>query len=247
MGIPEDCQWAIFLRNHDGLTLEMVTEAERNFLWDTYASDERARLNLGIRRRLSPLMDQGRRRVELLHMLLFSLPGSPVLYYGDEIAMGDNIDFGDRDGVRTPMQWSSGKNAGFSDSDPETLALPPIDNPRFGFQVINVAAQDKDPHSLLNWVRRILAIRSAHRVFARGAFHFVGTDNPAVIAYVREYRGECILCVANLSNIAQAAMLDLHRYSGRSPRSCSGRRHFRLSASFAIQSCFSPTAIFGSS
>ncbi|NTJ61662.1 maltose alpha-D-glucosyltransferase [Agrobacterium rhizogenes] len=225
-GIPADCQWAIFLRNHDELTLEMVTEDERNFLWDTYASDKRARLNLGIRRRLSPLMDQDRRRVELLHMLLLSLPGSPVLYYGDEIGMGDNVDLGDRDGVRTPMQWSSGKNAGFSSGDPKTLALSPIEDARFGLQAINVAAQENDPHSLLNWVRRILAIRSAHHAFARGAIHFVRSDNHAVIAYVREYCGERILCVANLSNIAQAAMLDLRQYAGRRLRELFGRTTF---------------------
>ncbi|ASW09505.1 maltose alpha-D-glucosyltransferase (plasmid) [Rhizobium sp. 11515TR] len=243
-GIPEECQWAIFLRNHDELTLEMVTEAERNFLWDTYASDERARLNLGIRRRLSPLMDQDRRRVELLHMLLFSLPGSPVLYYGDEIGMGDNVDLGDRDGVRTPMQWSSGKNAGFSGGDPKTLALPLIDNPRFGFQVINVAAQEKDPHSLLNWVRRILAIRSAHQAFARGAICFVSTENPAVIAYVREYDGECVLCVANLSNIAQAAMLDLHPYSGSRPKELFGKTAFPAVGKHRYPIMFQPYGYF---
>jgi maltose alpha-D-glucosyltransferase/alpha-amylase len=224
--IPSDCQWAIFLRNHDELTLEMVSEAERNFLWNTYASDERARLNLGIRRRLSPLMDQDRRRVELLHMLLLSLPGSPVLYYGDEIGMGDNLDLGDRDGVRTPMQWSNGQNGGFSDAVSAKLALPVIDDAQFGYRAINVAVQENDPHSLLNWIRRVLAIRAHHPAFARGSIRFLNTGNTAVIAYAREYRNDCVLFAANLSNNGQAAQLDLSPFLGKTPLELFGETKF---------------------
>ncbi|AGB71783.1 trehalose synthase [Rhizobium tropici CIAT 899] len=224
--IPSDCQWAIFLRNHDELTLEMVSEAERNFLWNTYASDERARLNLGIRRRLSPLMDQDRRRVELLHMLLLSLPGSPVLYYGDEIGMGDNLDLGDRDGVRTPMQWSNGRNGGFSDAASDKLALPVIDDAQFGYRAINVAAQENDPHSLLNWIRRVLAIRAQHPAFARGSIRFLSTDNTAVIAYAREYRNDCVLFAANLANNGQAVRLDLGPFLGKTPVELFGETKF---------------------
>ncbi|PST20055.1 maltose alpha-D-glucosyltransferase [Rhizobium sp. JAB6] len=224
--IPSDCQWAIFLRNHDELTLEMVSEAERNFLWNTYASDERARLNLGIRRRLSPLMDQDRRRVELLHMLLLSLPGSPVLYYGDEIGMGDNLDLGDRDGVRTPMQWSNGRNGGFSDAASDKLALPVIDDAQFGYRAINVAVQENDAHSLLNWIRRVLAIRAHHPAFARGSIRFLHTGNTAVIAYAREYRNDCVLFAANLSNNGQAAQLDLSPFLGKTPLELFGETKF---------------------
>ena len=215
--IPNGCQWAIFLRNHDELTLEMVTEEERNFLWNTYAADKRARLNLGIRRRLSPLMKQDRRKIELLHILLLSLPGSPVLYYGDEIGMGDNIELGDRDGVRTPMQWSAGANGGFSQAGEDGIVLPLIDNPQYGFRAVNVEDQETDPHSLLNWVRRILAIRSQHAAFGRGAIRFLQTGNPAVIAYLREHRDEKILCVANLSNAPTAADVALPGMSGNQP------------------------------
>ncbi len=242
--IPEDCQWAIFLRNHDELTLEMVTEAERNFMWDTYASDERARLNLGIRRRLSPLMDQDRRRVELLQALLLSLPGSPVLYYGDEIGMGDNVELGDRNGVRTPMQWSDSRNGGFSNGDPEILALPPIDDARYGFRAINVEVQENDPHSLLNWIRRTLAIRSGHEAFARGHMRFVDTDNAAVIAYVREYGGDHVLCAANLSKIPQAADLDLRQYADQRPRELFGGAAFPIIGKRPYMLTFQPYGYF---
>ncbi|NTH49215.1 maltose alpha-D-glucosyltransferase [Agrobacterium rhizogenes] len=242
--IPESCQWAIFLRNHDELTLEMVTEAERNFLWDTYASDRRARLNLGIRRRLSPLMDQDRRRVELLHMLLLSLPGSPVLYYGDEIGMGDDVELGDRDGVRTPMQWSNGKNGGFSSGSPSGLALPVIDSARFGFRVINVAAQENDPHSLLNWIRHTLAIRAEHEAFGRGSIRFLQTDNSAIIAYLREYRDECLLCVANLSNTPQAARIDLAERAGGVPTELFGRASFPTIGDNPYPLTFQPYSYF---
>ena len=166
--IPETCQWAIFLRNHDELTLEMVTDSERDYLWNIYASDRRARINLGIRRRLAPLLERDRRRIELMNNLLLSMPGTPVLYYGDEIGMGDNIHLGDRDGVRTPMQWSPDRNGGFSRADPASLVLPPIMDSVYGFQAVNVEAQSHDPHSLLNWTRRKLAVRRQHRTFGRG-------------------------------------------------------------------------------
>ncbi|KAA1183675.1 maltose alpha-D-glucosyltransferase [Rhizobium tropici] len=242
--IPENCQWAIFLRNHDELTLEMVTEAERNFMWNTYASDERARLNLGIRRRLSPLMDQDRRRVELLQALLLSLPGSPVLYYGDEIGMGDNVELGDRNGVRTPMQWSDGRNGGFSNGDPDALALPPIDDARYGFRAVNVEVQENDPHSLLNWIRRTLAIRSEHEAFARGHIRFVDADNAAVIAYVREYRGDHVLCVANLSKVPQAADLDLRGYADQRPRELFGGAAFPVIGKRPYTLTFQPYGYF---
>merc|ERR1711969_269077 len=163
--IPENCQWAIFLRNHDELTLEMVTDSERDYLWNTYAADRRARINLGIRRRLAPLMERDRRRIELMNALLLTMPGTPVLYYGDEIGMGDNIHLGDRDGVRTPMQWSPDRNGGFSRADPPQLALPPIQDPLYGYEAINVEAQERDRHSLLNWIKRMLAVRGEHRAF----------------------------------------------------------------------------------
>lgn len=224
--VPKSCQWAIFLRNHDELTLEMVTEEERNFLWDTYAAEKKARLNLGIRRRLSPLMNQDRRRVELLHMLLLSLPGSPVLYYGDEIGMGDNIDLGDRDGVRTPMQWSNAKNGGFSSAGADKLTLPVIDDAQYGFHAVNVAAQEDDPHSLLNWSRHTLALRAEHPAFARGSIRFLQTDNPTIIAYLRGYDGECLLCAANLSNTPQATRIDLADHAGEIPRELFGSANF---------------------
>ncbi|HEV7984739.1 MAG TPA: maltose alpha-D-glucosyltransferase, partial [Steroidobacteraceae bacterium] len=214
--IPANTQWAIFLRNHDELTLEMVTDKERDYLWEQYAADHRARLNLGIRRRLAPLVQRDRRRIELLHSLLLSMPGAPVLYYGDEIGMGDNIHLGDRDGVRTPMQWSSDRNGGFSRADPATLVLPPIMDPLYGYQAINVEAQARDPHSFLNWMRRMLSIRRLQRAFGRGTFRLLYPSNRRVMAYVREYaddgRAETILCVANVSRFAQAVELDLSQF-----------------------------------
>jgi maltose alpha-D-glucosyltransferase/alpha-amylase len=218
--IPESCQWAVFLRNHDELTLEMVTDSERDYLWETYASDRRARLNLGIRRRLAPLLEHDRRRIELMNGLLLSMPGTPVIYYGDEIGMGDNIHLGDRDGVRTPMQWSSDRNAGFSRCDPATLVLPPIMDPIYGYQAVNVEAQAADPYSLLNWMRRMLAVRTQFRVFGRGTQRFLYPQNRKILAYLREYSGEAdetVLCVYNLSRSAQAVELDLSAFSGRVP------------------------------
>ncbi|TCL66417.1 maltose alpha-D-glucosyltransferase/alpha-amylase [Rhizobium sp. BK251] len=242
--IPDDCQWAIFLRNHDELTLEMVSEAERNFLWEKYAADKRARLNLGIRRRLSPLMDQDRRRIELLHMLLLSLPGSPVLYYGDEIGMGDNIELGDRDGVRTPMQWADEKNAGFSNAPPSALALPVIANAQFGYAAINVKDQEDDAHSLLNWVRQVLALRASHTAFARGQMRFVKTDNDSVIAFVRADGDDRILCVANLSNTAQATQIGLSKFNGFTPVELTGGAAFPIIEHKAYAMTFQPYAYF---
>ncbi len=215
--IPANCQWAIFLRNHDELTLEMVTDKERDYLWDTYASDRRARINLGIRRRLSPLLEHDRRRIELMNSLLLSMPGTPVLYYGDEIGMGDNIHLGDRDGVRTPMQWSPDRNGGFSRANPASLVLPTIMDPIYGYEAVNVEAQSADQHSLLNWTRRMLAVRKRHRSFGRGTFGYLYPGNRKILAYLREFEGETILCVCNLSRTAQAAELDLSAFTGRVP------------------------------
>jgi maltose alpha-D-glucosyltransferase/alpha-amylase len=215
--IPENCQWAIFLRNHDELTLEMVTEEERDYLWSTYAADTRARINLGIRRRLAPLMGNDRRKIELLNALLMSMPGTPTLYYGDEIGMGDNIYLGDRDGVRTPMQWSADRNGGFSRADPQRLYLPPIQDPIYGFQAVNVEAQSNNPASPLNWARRLIQVRRTKEAFGRGTINFLYPSNRKILAYLREYGDEQILCVANLSGSAQAVELDLSAYAGASP------------------------------
>ncbi len=215
--IPPNSQWAIFLRNHDELTLEMVTSSERDFLWETYAADRRARLNLGIRRRLSPLLEHDRRRVELMNYLLFSMPGTPVIYYGDEIGLGDNIHLGDRDGVRTPMQWSPDRNGGFSRADPSRLVLPPIMDPLYGYEAVNVEAQSSDQHSLLNWTRRAIAVRRQYRAFGRGNFRLLYPKNRKVLAYLREYEGRSILCVANLARTPQAVELELSEFAGRMP------------------------------
>jgi maltose alpha-D-glucosyltransferase/alpha-amylase len=215
--IPEPCQWAIFLRNHDELTLEMVTERERTFLYSVYAPDIRARLNVGIRRRLAPLMENDRQRMELITSLLFSMPGTPVIYYGDEIGMGDNIYQGDRDGVRTPMQWSLDRNGGFSRVDAQRLYLPVVQDPVYGYTSVNVEAQVRSSWSLLNWMRRMIAVRKAQRVFGRGTITFLHPENRKVLAYVREHEGETVLCVANLSSSPQFVELDLSRYVGRVP------------------------------
>ena len=188
--IPDACQWAIFLRNHDELTLEMVTDAERDYLWETYAADRRARLNLGIRRRLAPLLERDRRLIELMNALLLSMPGTPVIYYGDEIGMGDNIYLGDRDGVRTPMQWSLDRNGGFSRADPARLVLPPIMDAIYGYQAVNVEAQASNPHSLLNWMRRMLAVRQRHRAFGRGRLRLLDPGNRKILAFLREFEAE---------------------------------------------------------
>ncbi|MGH7067334.1 MAG: maltose alpha-D-glucosyltransferase, partial [Acetobacteraceae bacterium] len=224
--IPANCQWAIFLRNHDELTLEMVTERERDYLWNVYARDRRMRINLGIRRRLAPLMDNDRRRIELMNGLLFSLPGTPVLYYGDEIGMGDNVFLGDRDGVRTPMHWTGDRNAGFSRADPEQLYLPPIMDALYGFGALNVEAQSRSPASLLNWTRRMLGVRREHRAFGRGSITFLYPGNRKILAYLREDDGEALLCVFNLSRAAQAVELELSRFKGRVPIELFGRSAF---------------------
>ncbi len=226
--IPDSCQWAVFLRNHDELTLEMVSDRERDYLWQYYAADKRARINLGIRRRLAPLLDNDRRKIELLNSLLMSMPGTPIIYYGDEIGMGDNIFLGDRNGVRTPMQWSPDRNAGFSKADPQSLFLPPIMDPVYGFEAVNVEAQSRAPSSLLNWMRRLIAARKAHQVFGRGKLTFLYPGNRKIFAYLREDRDgdEVILCVANLSPAPQAAELDLSRFNGRVPIELLGRSTF---------------------
>jgi maltose alpha-D-glucosyltransferase/alpha-amylase len=224
--IPENCQWAIFLRNHDELTLEMVTSKERDYMYTTYASDPRARINLGIRRRLSPLMENDHDRIKLMNSLLLSMPGSPILYYGDEIGMGDNVFIGDRNGVRTPMQWSPDRNAGFSRADPQRLYLPPIMDPIYGYQATNVEAQMRDASSLLSWTRRMLAVRKSSQAFGRGVRRFLKPGNRKILAYLREYDDDAILCVANLSRSAQPVELNLAAYKGRVPVEMLGRTTF---------------------
>jgi maltose alpha-D-glucosyltransferase/alpha-amylase len=215
--IPENCQWGLFLRNHDELTLEMVTDEERDYMYLAYSADPQMRVNLGIRRRLAPLIDNNRRRFELLNSLLFSFPGTPILYYGDEIGMGDNIYLGDRNGVRTPMQWSADRNAGFSRANPAKLYSPVIMDPVFGYQSINVEAQQEDASSLLNWMRNMIALRKLFQVFGRGTIEFLHPDNRKILAYLRSYDGDRILCVANLSRFAQPAELDLSACAGMTP------------------------------
>ncbi|MDP8993110.1 MAG: maltose alpha-D-glucosyltransferase [Actinomycetota bacterium] len=224
--IPEGCQWGTFLRNHDELTLEMVTDEERDYMYNEYAKDPRMRRNIGIGRRLAPLVDKDRREAELLHAMLFSMPGSPVLYYGDEIGMGDNIYLGDRDGVRTPMQWSPDRNAGFSRADFARLYLPPLMDPVHGFQAVNVEAQMRDRSSLLYWMRRMLAVRKQHPVFGTGSFEVIPSENPSVLAYVRQLGDDIVLCVFNLSRFAQPAELPLQRFEGRVPIELLGRVRF---------------------
>lgn len=224
--IPSNCQWAMFLRNHDELTLEMVTDVERDYLWSTYAADPRARINVGIRRRLAPLMDNDRRKIELMNSILMSMPGTPIIYYGDEIGMGDNIFLGDRNGVRTPMQWTPDRNGGFSRADPAALYLPCIMDPVYGFSAVNVEAQSRSASSLLSWMRRLIAVRKSTSVFGRGTLTFVRPANRAVLAYVRQLGSEAILCVANLARTAQAVELDLSPWEGRIPQEMLGRTNF---------------------
>jgi len=224
--IPDNCQWAVFLRNHDELTLEMVTSKERDYMYQMYAADPRARLNLGIRRRLAPLLENDPDRIKLMNSLLLSMPGSPIIYYGDEIGMGDNIYLGDRNGVRTPMQWSPDRNAGFSRADPQRLFLPPIMDPIYGFEAVNVEAQSRDPSSLLNWMRRMLAVRKHLRAFGRGRLTLLHPGNRKILAYLREYEDEAVLCVANLARSAQPVELDLSRFRGRVPVELMGRAGF---------------------
>lgn len=212
--IPENCQWCLFLRNHDELTLEMVTDLERDYMYDEYAKEKAMRLNLGIRRRLAPLLDNDRRRIELMNGMLMSMPGTPIIYYGDEIGMGDNINLGDRNGVRTPMQWDGGWNGGFSQADPEMLYSPLMLNPVYGFQAVNVQSQKRFDHSLLAWMKRLIKIRKSTAVFGRGSIQFLYPANHRVLAYVRKLGNETILVVNNLSSSAQAVELDLKPYKG---------------------------------
>src|SRR3954469_5307168 len=224
--IPENSQWGLFLRNHDELTLEMVTDEERDYMYQAYAADPRMRINVGIRRRLAPLVENSRRRIELLHSLLFSLPGTPVIYYGDEIGMGDNIYLGDRNGVRTPMQWTGDRNAGFSRADPARLYAPPIQDPVYGYQGINVEAQERYPFSLLNWMKRMIALRRQHPVFGRGSLEFVGCSNRKVLAFVRRDERETILIVVNLSRDVQPVSLELSAFAGLIPIEMNGSTEF---------------------
>ena len=224
--IPSNCQWGLFLRNHDELTLEMVTDEERDYMYSEYAKDPRMKLNLGIRRRLAPLLDNGRDEIELMHAILFSLPGSPVLYYGDEIAMGDNVYLGDRDGVRTPMQWTGDRNGGFSRADFAQLYAPPLMDPVYGYQAVNVEAQLRTPTSLLRWLRRFISIRKEHPVFGFGTFEPLQPSNPRIFAHVRRYEDDVMLCVHNLARSAQAVELDLSEHEGRYPVEIFGRSRF---------------------
>ena len=212
--IPDGCQWCLFLRNHDELTLEMVTDLERDYMYDEYARDRSMRLNVGIRRRLAPLLENDRRRIELMNGLLMSLPGTPIIYYGDEIGMGDNVHLGDRNGVRTPMQWDGSWNADFSAADPENLYSALILNPVYGYQVVNVASQQRSPHSLLSWMRRLIQVRKSNPVFGRGSIEFLYPGNHRVLAFLRQLGNETVLAVNNLSSAAQAVELDLSRCKG---------------------------------
>ena len=224
--IPNSCQWALFLRNHDELTLEMVTDVERDYLWSTYANDPRARINVGIRRRLAPLMDNDRRKIELMNSLLLSFPGTPIIYYGDEIGMGDNIYLGDRNGVRTPMQWTPDRNGGFSRADPARLYAPTIMDPVYGYESVNVEAQSRSLSSLLSATKRLISVRKSTLAFGRGTMTFIRPANRSVLAYVRQYGDETILCVANLSRSAQATELDLSAWKDRIPLEMLGRTDF---------------------
>jgi maltose alpha-D-glucosyltransferase/alpha-amylase len=224
--IPASSQWGLFLRNHDELTLEMVTDDERDYMYAEYAKDPRMKLNLGIRRRLAPLLDNGRDDIELMHAILFSLPGSPVLYYGDEIAMGDNVFLGDRDGVRTPMQWTTDRNGGFSRADFAQLYAPPLMDPVYGYQAVNVEAQLRTATSLLRWLHRFIALRKEHPVFGFGTYEPIASTNPRIFAHLRRFEDDLVLCVHNVARSAQAVELDLSAYEGRSPIELFGRSRF---------------------
>jgi maltose alpha-D-glucosyltransferase/alpha-amylase len=224
--IPDNCQWGLFLRNHDELTLEMVTDEERDYMYEEYAKDPRMKLNVGIRRRLAPLLDAGRDEIELMHAILFSLPGAPVLYYGDEIGMGDNVYLGDRDGVRTPMQWTGDRNGGFSRADFAQLYLPPLMDPVYGFQAVNVEAQLRTPNSMLRWLHRFIALRKEHPVFGLGTYEPLRPENPRIFAHVRRYAEDVVLCVHNLARSAQAVELDLSEFEGYVPEEMLGRSPF---------------------
>jgi maltose alpha-D-glucosyltransferase/alpha-amylase len=242
--IPDNAQWGIFLRNHDELTLEMVTDEERDYMYQEYAKDPRMKLNLGIRRRLAPLLENSRPESELFHAMLFSLPGTPIVYYGDEIGMGDNIYLGDRDGVRTPMQWTGDRNAGFSRADFAQLYLPPLLDPVYGYQACNIEAQLRDQHSFLQWFRRLLAVRKQHPVFGLGSFEALSPDNPAIFAFIRRYGDDVILCVNNLSSRARAAELDLSPYEGMYPIELLGRERFPRIGELPYLLTFAPHSFY---
>ena len=242
--IPDNCQWGLFLRNHDELTLEMVTDEERDYMYAEYAKDPRMKINVGIRRRLAPLLDGGRDEMELMHAILFSLPGSPVLYYGDEIAMGDNVFLGDRDGVRTPMQWTGDRNGGFSRADFAQLYAPPLMDPVYGFQAVNVEAQLRTPTSFLRWLKRFISLRKEHPVFGLGTYEPLTPSNPKIFAHVRSYEDDVALCVHNLARSAQAVELDLSAYEGRWPEEMFGRTRFPRIGEWSYLLTLAPRGFF---
>ncbi|HMD58062.1 MAG TPA: maltose alpha-D-glucosyltransferase [Solirubrobacteraceae bacterium] len=242
--IPDACQWGLFLRNHDELTLEMVTAEERDYMYDEYAKDARGKLNLGIRRRLAPLLDNGRDEMELMTAILFSLPGSPILYYGDEIGMGDNVYLGDRDSVRTPMQWTGDRNGGFSQADFAQLYLPPLMDPVYGFQAVNVEAQLRTPTSLLRWLQRMIALRKEHPVFGMGSYEPLQSSNPRIFAHIRRGEADVALCVHNFARSAQAVELDLSQYKGRHPVEMFGRSRFPRIGELSYLLTFGPHGFF---
>ena len=242
--IPETCQWAMFLRNHDELTLEMVTDEERDYMYRVYASDQRARINLGIRRRLAPLLGNDRSRIEVMNALLFSMPGTPVIYYGDEIGMGDNVYLGDRNGVRTPMQWSPDRNAGFSSANPQRLYLPVNIDPAYHYEAINVESQNENPNSLLSWTKRLIALRKRYKAFGRGTLEFLYPSNQRVLAFIRRYQDEVILVVANLSRFAQAVELDLAKFGEFTPVEMFGRTDFPVIGSNYYPLTLGPSSFF---
>ena len=242
--IPANCQWGIFLRNHDELTLEMVTDEERDYMYNEYAKDPRMKINLGIRRRLAPLLDNSRDMIELFHAMLLSLPGSPIIYYGDEIGMGDNIYLGDRDAVRTPMQWTGDRNAGFSTADFAQLYLPVLMDPVYGYQACNVEGELRDQSSFLHWFRRILEVRKQHPVFGTGSFHALHPNNPAIFAFIRRSGDDIVLCINNLSSRAQAAELDLSEFTGMYPVELMGRERFPRIGELPYLLTFGPHAFY---
>jgi len=243
--IPASCQWGLFLRNHDELTLEMVTDDERDYMYFAHSADPRMRVNAGIRRRLAPLMENNRRRVELMNSILFLFPGTPVIYYGDEIGMGDNIYLGDRNGVRTPMQWTADRNAGFSRADPARLYSPVIMDPVWGYEAVNVEAQEGDSSSLLHWTRNMIELRKLFQVFGRGTLEFLDPANRKVLAYVRRYAGYPILCLANLSRFAQPVELDLSGLVGLTPVEMLGYTEFPRIDERPYRLSLAPYAFFG--
>ena len=242
--IPDTCQWGLFLRNHDELTLEMVSDEERDYMYAEYAKDPRMKLNVGIKRRLAPLLDNGRDEIQLMTAILFSLPGSPVLYYGDEIGMGDNVFLGDRDGVRTPMQWTGDRNGGFSTADFAQLYAPPLMDPVFGYQAVNVEAQLRSPTSLLRWVHRFIELRKEHPVFGFGTYEPIVTSNTRIFAHIRRFEEDVILCVHNVARSAQAVELDLSAYEGHSPVEMFGRSKFPRIGSLPYLLTLAPRGFF---